>query len=335
MISTQDSLRDAMNNLAHTIDPLDSAAVLRSGRRQRTRRRLAGTAGIVAAVLVVAGGIAVLRPTTTGGVVATSGTAIRDLDNSLDGLTSGNYSFSRTGVRGLADVSEARIDVTRGFAISFSGTLSLVRVGKALYLRSATETNYADPQMMIEVIKEDKDLTPEQIARIEDGMAQLDGKRWLRVDRQRLTAAAEDDDLSTLDYLGPEPTTSKPDITGAAELIGAVTTASRAGDTITGTLDATKPSAPLGDPETLTAEHGLAAKAIGFRATLDGQGRLTRFEIEMPGSVASQPPGITPEPTAPASITITGYGDVPAPQEPAGAEKILDITYDLVSGDID
>lgn len=57
---TTDDLRTAMNDLAGGTDALSSAAVLRAGKRHRTRRRLVGGAGAAATVLAVVAVVAVL-----------------------------------------------------------------------------------------------------------------------------------------------------------------------------------------------------------------------------------------------------------------------------------
>jgi hypothetical protein len=333
MTPTQDDLRNAMNNLAHTTDPLEPASVLRSGKRRRTRRRLASAAGAAVALIAVTGGIAALRPAGDGdAIVGGSGAAIQDLDNSLGGLQSGNYAFTRTGAYLRIDIDRAQIDVTDGYVVEYRYGMAIMRVGDTTYLKTAGAGTYSNPEVLDQL--QNSGLSQAEIDRYAASIAQLDGKRWLRVDQRRLVEAAAVEEQSSLDYVAPEPTTDKPDITGADELISAVTTAERSGDTITGTLDATKVDSEL---QLVMAEpasyYGPQAKTMRYQATLDGQGRLTSFTLDLPDTLASQSPDMQPEP--PLVITVTQYGGVEAPQAPAGAENITELTYDLLARDND
>jgi hypothetical protein len=333
MTPTQDDLRNAMNNLTRTTEPLEPASVLREGKRRRTRRRLAGVAGAAAAVLAVTGGIAALRPSNDGNtIVGGSGTAIQDLDNSLDGLKAGNYAFTRTGAYLLTDIVRAQIDVADGYAVEYRYGMTIMRAGDTTYLKTAGAGTYSQPGIMDQL--KNAGLPQDEVDRYAASIAQMDGKHWLRADQRRLVAAAAVDEQSSLDYIAAEPTTAKPDITGADELISAVTTAERTGDTITGTLDATMVDDELrliiGEP---ASYYGPAAKSMRYQATLDGQGRLTSFTLDFPGTLASQPPDFQPE--APLIITVTQYDGVEAPQAPAGAENITELTYDLLARDND
>ena len=332
MTSTPDDLRHAMNDLARDTDPLDPGPILRSGKRRRTRRRLTAAAGAAAALIAVTGGIAVLRP--AGSTPATTGdsAAMQDLDNSLRGLQEGNYAFTRTGAYLLTDIVRAEIDVADGYTVEYDTSMSLVQVGDATYLKPSGEGTYADPAVLDQIRNAG---TPQaEVDRYAAGIAQLDGTRWLRVDQRRLTEAARVEEQSSLDHTAPAPTADQPDITGATALIAAATTAERTGDTITGTLDATRIDGELrlviDDP---ASYYGRPAMSMSYRATLDGQGRLAGFTLDLPGAPASQAPDSRPEP--PLVITVTRYDDVEAPRAPAGAEAITDLTYDLLARDTD
>lgn len=331
MTPTTDDLRTAMNDLARTTDPLEPGPVLRSGRRRRARRRLAA-AGAAVALVAVTGGIFGLRPDGNAPVVAGDSRAIQDLDNSLDGLRSGNYVFTRTGAYLLTDIVRAEINVTDGYVVEYGNKMSLMRVGDATYLRPFGEGTYSNPAVLNQL--RNAGLPEAEVERYASSIAQLAGTRWLRVDQQRLVKAAQVDEQSSLDYIAPAPTADKPDITGADALIDAVTTAERAGDTITGTLDATKIDGELrlviDEP---ASYYGPSATAMRYRATLDGQGRLTGFTLNLPDTLASQAPDSRPEP--PLVITVTQYDGVDAPQAPPGAEKATELTYDLLARDND
>lgn len=333
MTPTQDDLRNAMNNLAHTTDPLEPGSVLRDGKRRRTRRRLASAAGAAVALMAVTGGIAALRPGSGGDtIVGGSSTAIQDLDNSLDGLKAGNYAFTRTGAYLRTDIVRAQIDVAHGYLVEYRYGMALMRTGDTTYLKAAGSGTYSQPGIMDQL--KNAGLPQSEVDRYMASIAQMDGKHWLRADQRRLVEAAAVDEQSSLDYIAAEPTAAEPDITGADELISAVTTAQRTGDTITGTLDATMVDEEL---QLIISEpasyYGPPAKSMKYQATLDGQGRLTSFTLDLPDTLASQPPDMQPEP--PLIITVTRYGGVEAPQAPAGAETITDLTYDLLARDND
>jgi hypothetical protein len=333
MTPTQDNLRTAMNNMTHTTDPLEPGSVLRAGKRRRTRRHLASGAGAAAALIAVTGGIAALRPATDNdAIVGGSSAAIRDLDNSLDGLSAGNYAFTRTGAYLATDILRAQIDVANGYLVEYRFGTAIMRAGTTTYLKTAGGSTYGQPDILDNL--ENLGLSPAEIDEFAASIAQMDGKRWLRADQRRLTEAAAVEEQSSLDHIAPEPTTSKPDITGADELISAVTTARRDGDRITGTLDATQIDDELQLVIAEPASHyGPQAKSMKYQATLDGQGRLTSFTLDLPDTLASQSPGLQPDPSL--VITVTQYGGVEAPSAPAGAEDITDATYDLIARDND
>lgn len=332
MTSTPDDLRNAMNDLARHTDPLDPGPVLHSGKRRRTRRRLTAAAGAAAALIAVTGGITALRP--AGGTPATTGdsAALQALDDSLRGLQAGNYAFTRTGAYLLTDIARAEIDGADGYTVEYDTSMSLVQVGDATFLKPPGAGTYSNPAVLDQIRNAG---TPQaEVDRYATAIAQLDGTRWLRVDQRRLTEAARVEEQSSLDHTAPAPTEDQPDITGATALIAAATTAQRTGNTITGTLDATRIDSQLSliidDPATY---YGTAATTMSYRATLDEQGRLAGFTLDLPGAPASQAPDSRPEP--PLVITVTRYDDVEAPRTPAGAEDITDLTYDLLARDTD
>ncbi|WP_305788383.1 hypothetical protein [Symbioplanes lichenis] len=332
MTLAPDDLRTAMNDLARTTGPLDPGPILRSGKRRRTRRHLAAAAGAAAAIAAVTGGIAALRPGGDTPVVVSDGKAIQDLDNSLHGLDAGTYEFSLSGAYLITDIVRARVEAAGGYDIEYSSAMSLRRAGTTTYLKPSGAGTYSGPGVLEQL--KSAGLPQAEIDRYATGIAQLDGTHWLRVDPQRLIKAAQVDEQSSLDYLAPTPAAEKPDITGADALIAAVTTAERTGDTITGTLDATKVDSKLrlliDEP---ASYYGAPATSMRYRATLDGQGRLTGFTLDLPGTLASQAPDQQPE--APLVITITRYDGIEPPEAPQDAEPITDVTYDLLARDND
>lgn len=332
MTFAPDDLRNAMNDLARETDPLEPEAVLTAGRRRRTRRRLAAGAGAAAALIAVTGGIAAVRLGGDSSIPSGGDAAIQDLDNSLRGLQAGNYAFTRTGAYMRTDIAGARIDVGDGYAVEYASKMVLRQVGKTTYLKPAGAGTYSGPDVLDQI--KNTGVPAAELDRWKTSLRQLDGTRWLRVDEQRLIKAAEVDEQSSLDYIAPAPTAGKPDITGAGALVAAVTTAKRTGDSITGTLDATKLDEDLGlvigEP---AGYYGPPATSMRYRATLDGQGRLTGFTLELPGTLASQAPDSRPEP--PLVITITQYDGVEAPPAPPGAQDTTDLTYDLLARDND
>ncbi|GAB2626889.1 hypothetical protein Aab01nite_79870 [Paractinoplanes abujensis] len=332
MTRTPDDLRRAMNELARTTDPLEPGPILRSGRRRRGRRRLAVVTGAAVALVAVSGGIIALRPGGDAPVVVSGAQAVRDLANARAGLRAGDYVFARTGAYLMTDIVRADIGTAGSYLVEYRNKLALMRVGNTTYLKPPGAGTYSGPGVLEQL--KNAGLPQAEIGRYQTAIAQLSGTRWLRVDQQRLAEAARVDEQSSLDYIAPVPTASKLDITGADALIGAVTTAERRGDTITGTLDATRIDDELnlviGDP---AGYYGPSARAMTYEATLDGQGRLTSFTLNLPGTLASQAPDSRPEP--PLIITVSQYGGVEAPQPPAGAATVTDLTYELLARDND
>ncbi|MCO8275594.1 hypothetical protein M1L60_33920 [Actinoplanes sp. TRM 88003] len=332
MSPTHDDLRNAMNDLARGTDPLEPGPILRSGRRRRAQRRVIAAAGVAVAVVAMTGGIIALRPGGNDSIVAGGGQAIQDLDNSLQGLSSGRYAFTRTGAYLQTDITRAEIDVAEGYVVEYRNKMSVMRVGKATYLKPSGEGTYSSPGVLDQI--KSAGLSQSEVDRYAAAIAQLDGTRWLRTDPQRLAEVAAVEEQSSLDYTAPVPTADKPDITGADALISAVTSADRTGDTITGTLDASKvdPEQRLIIDEPATF-YGPSATAMNYRATLDGQGRLASFTLNLPSTLASQAPDSQPEP--PLVITVTRYDGVKTPPAPPNAENVTALTYDLLARDND
>ncbi|MCA2218937.1 hypothetical protein [Jidongwangia harbinensis] len=293
----------------------------------------------LAAVLGLAG-CANATPSTPPG---DSADARRALEGSLGGVRAGNYTFTRTG----GGQSEGAVHLPGSSLIAQGHGPSVLRTGSGFYLRYRIHGDgYASWAKLYQKHAGDADAKQRaELARVRRVMAVLDGTHWVRADEKRLTAAAAEEDLSGLERMPPVPTAEKPDVTGATELVTAAVTARRDGDTVTGTLDATKVDAELGvfanDPYYF---YGPRASAMPYRARLDAQGRLTELTVEVPGQLeapASQPPAGFPSdaPTAPADppvvITITRYGETPEQPVPKGVTDLDPGAYEMLTNDVD
>lgn len=291
------------------------------------------TSRMLAVALAVALGAAGCA--TPGATPATepSGDAREALRTSVAALKTGDYSFSRTGAYLLQDLRRGDVHLPDGVLLEQEQRATM-RVGDTVYLRYLLHGSAEMRDQYLQLYKQ-HGATAAQLKDIEEVYALLDGKRWVRADAKRLAAAAAIDEQSGLDYMAPLPKTGEHDIPGVGGLVTAVTTAVRAGDTITGTLDATKVDPDLSllfsDPTHL---YGPAAKAMSYQAVLDGQGRLTAFTVTMPGQLASEPAG-GHEPEPPLVIKISGYGETSAPTAPTDAPALPASAYEMLSRDVD
>lgn len=254
---------------------------------------------------------------------------------SLEGLTAGNYTFTRT----HGETVQGVVHLPGSSLISQPPGPSVLRAGTALYLRYRIHGEQHDRY---------RELYAEEAARERKALrilAVLDGEKWVRADEKRLVAAAAAEDRSGLEYLPPTPTDAQADVTGATALIGAASAVRRSGSTLTGTIDAT-----LIDPELRLFVndpyyfYGPRARTMPFRATLDDQGRLTEITVAEPGQLqaaASQDPAGFPAdapteaPGPPLKITISRYGVTTAPVVPAGVTELDPHAYEMLTDDID
>jgi hypothetical protein len=128
----------------------------------------------------------------------------------------------------------------------------------------------------------------------------FDGKKWLHISAGKAGPAS----LSTFDA-------SK-----IAATLEHATKVERVNDTTyKGTIDATKSAEALGQKKEALAVLGDKAKAIPFEATVDGQGRLSRFKLDMPA--------VGGEPAQTLDFTYSDFGtpvDVKAPPASEVAE---------------
>lgn len=234
-------------------------------------------------------------------------------------LAEGNYSFSRTG----GGTVEGTVRLPDAASLTMSGgiDLSMVRTGTDHYLRLDMFEGRAKKvkQRFEKVLATSKDKAERRQARYYlKYLPVLSGERWSHLDEARMTALP----LPTM------PSPQRPDVTGATALVGGVTSAQRTGDTIVGTIDATKvdPELSLFRAEPVEDFLGAKAKSIPFTATLDAQGRLVNMTVEVPDvalspSAAAENP--TPDPSAEPMfkgfrliIKIADYGSATAPSAP-------------------
>ncbi|HWS35511.1 MAG TPA: hypothetical protein VN408_22575 [Actinoplanes sp.] len=293
----------------------------------------AATATAVAVAAVTAGVVA-LNPGKPVDAAAGTTDATQDLRDAVAALRAGNYTFTRTGAGFIADVQEGTAALPGGASIRHSGTFAVARVGTDTRLQYLLHVQQETREQYLQYWEKNAPAAEGQkIKKIYD---LLDGTKWVRADEAKLAEAAAVDEQSGLDAMAQLPTAEQPDATGAGLLVAAVTGAERSGDVVTGTLDATG-----GEPflEQVFSDaaylYGPAAKTMPFRATLDGQGRLTEFTVTMPAEITSQPAEPV-EPTPPLVITISGYGTTRAPSlpEPARGELTTE-AYDLLARDTD
>ncbi|MFI5490907.1 hypothetical protein [Actinoplanes sp. NPDC051859] len=326
---TPNDVRIAMQDLARTAEPLSAAGVLQAAQRQRARRRWAGAAGTVTAVLAVTSGIAAVNldrmPVNSIAAVSEEHDAHRQLERSVDGLREGNYAFTRSGARGLADVTRGEVHGD-SYVVEYVGRQSTMRIDATTYLLPSGGLNARRTSYLARSRREG--VSDAELRKLEGVFTELDGSRWLRVDAVRLTSAAASEQQSSLDQLAAAPSTDRPDITGVDALVNAVVTAEQSGHTITGTLDATRVDERLRLLEADFAYFGPQVRSLAYRATLDDAGRLSTLRVDQPDS-----PELAP--AAPLAITISRYGQAQVPPAPIDAAELSSLGYDLLAGDED
>ncbi|MDI6100195.1 hypothetical protein QLQ12_16445 [Actinoplanes sp. NEAU-A12] len=334
---TQEHLRTAMNEMARSTDALSPTVVLHAARRRQTHRRLLAAVVTAAAVTAVSIGVAVATPSRPpdGPAPADTGDAGQALRDSVAALRGGNYTFTRTGTSSIADIQRAAVHLPDSVLLQHASSFVMVRAGSDTYLRYLLN---GGPELRAQYRQYYKEnLKAADVRKIDEVYSHLDGEHWVRADEKKLTEAAAVDEQSGLDYMAQMPTTEQPDATGAGSLIAAVTSAERAGNVITGTLDATKPDPLLelmfSDPTYL---YGVGAKSMPYRATLDDQGRLTEFTVTMPDHRMASQPADPVQPEPPLVIRISEYGRTEAQSPPAQISgELSSLAYELLARDTD
>jgi hypothetical protein len=269
------------------------------------RKNLVGLA-LVAALGLAAGGCA----NGAAGGAATAPQAAADPKQALIASTAelqkGNFTFSKTEAQGTSKGSvhlpsrSSRVDMqTKAEKDAPAGSMHMLLVGEDRYVKMKFELAGMDLPSEDEL----KDM-PEMAEFVKTMTEKFSGKTWSHID----LAKVHDDKLkSTLNL-------ENPDVTGSTALLSQVVSAQRGADGgYTGTIDATKvPAAltPWTDKDMTTSAEQL--KALPFTATLDGQGRLLTFMVDVPkiGNDAAHK----------MATTITGYGTATAQSRPPAAE---------------
>ncbi|GAA0813982.1 hypothetical protein [Spirilliplanes yamanashiensis] len=323
---TQDELRNVMNDVAATTEPLSAATVLHAGKRYRNRRRLLAAGGAAAAVLGVVAGIAVLSPGSPDGTTG-AGDATAQLRQSVVALQDGNYTFTRTGAYFRQDVARGTIALPDGYLLDHAQGSTVMRAGDNVFLKYVGGGKEQLEQIKAVALPQ---VPAKDRPKFAEAFTALLGPEWIRTDEKRLTDTAAVTEQSSLDYITQFPSAAQPDVTGADVLIKAVTTAERDGNTITGTLNGTEVDENLG---LLGPVDGPDGKTMSYRATLDDQGRLTELTVR-PAAPASAPAGPS-EPDPDLVITISDYGRTTAPTAPPTSTTLNETGYDLLARDVD
>ena len=284
----------------------------------------------IAALLLAAGCAAGAGPAgSSAGSPAGSAAAHADLTEAVAALAAGNYTYARTDSDSPGSTVGARVHLP-GSALVEVGHTRYLRTGGKHYLRQNLWGDQAgEARAKTDATLADPDAPREELAVARfyrDNWAILAGETWTVIDPGRLSGAG----LPTL------PSAAQPDVTGVGALAGAAVTAARSGDTITGTLDAT--AVPDGgtllraDP--VDYFFGPQAKALPFTATLDAQGRVTRFVVQTPepsGHSEAPDPGAAPEPMARTiTITVSAYGATGEEPAPTGARPMPAHLYEFL-----
>lgn len=133
--------------------------------------------------------------------------------------------------------------------------------------------------------------------------------QWQHIDLSRVPKAAERMGL----------TFGHADRTDAQHLLNAVVEAKREGQIIRGLIEGARVT--VAGP-TLSAIQSRLVKPVPFVASLDGQGRLARLEVEL-----SPTPAPKSEPAAQWTLDVTGYDAAADVPRPAGSKEMPDSFY--------
>ncbi|MEV6597330.1 hypothetical protein AB0M36_10755 [Actinoplanes sp. NPDC051346] len=240
---------------------------------------------------------------------------------STAGLKAGNYSFTAS----LPGDTSAKGTV---HTPSKSASLDLDTVDEGT--KGKIQFRITDPDRYVKIAFDMGEATKQmqslselgddpQSAKIVEGLKSMielfSGKQWLKMDMSKVTSK---------DFkIGIED----PDLTGAAGLFAAATTAERKGSAITGTLDATqvKDDAHLLGTSVFAGADPAQAKAIPYEATLDDDGRLTKLVLDLPKT--------TDAPAGKLTMEVNGYGAATKQEAPPAAETkdMPEASYDMIN----
>jgi hypothetical protein len=250
----------------------------------------------------------------------------RALTASVTGLADGNYRFTRVGRRtvdGTVALPGAVALGVKNLPQDGFQSASVIAVDTEHYFRY--DVFDGDAEKVMAGLEAEKAPEAAQAAKqYRSWLPVLSGKQWARYDATKITNLP----------VPALPTPQKPDATGVTDLLTGVTSAQRTGDTVTGRLDATKVPEGLGlfGAEPVADLLGAAASSMPYSATLDPQGRLVNFTVDVPEVALSQSaaaenptPDASADPMFPGfrlTIKIADYGQTDAPAAPAGARTL-------------
>lgn len=199
------------------------------------------------------------------------------LAQSTDQLAKGNYAFS---ISGGGDRQEGEVHLPESALLQMWGDsegpekVDFLLVGKDRYMKLKADLGTDMPSdKELEALIKRGGRTAKAARQVKEVKVMFDGEHWLHVDPAKL------------DKEGAEMFSgfTEPDVTGVSVLATKAATAVRQGNTITGTLDVSGMKAdelPWDDDE--IKKMGAKLKALPFSASLDTQGRLVRFVIDIP-----------------------------------------------------
>jgi len=276
------------------------------------RRFAAVLVPLLALALTACGG----KTGATADVAATPADPKQALAASTAGIKAGNYSFTATSpdgpdVKGVVDIPSrtASLDM----AIEQDGGKGLMQfriVEPDRYVKMKMDLGQSAEQLkQMEQLAEENPSLKKTVAGLKSMVEMFSGKNWMHIDMSKLKG---DDFQISID---------NPDLVGVGALTDGVVTAERTATGIAGTLDVTRVK---GDDQMFSesAFKGLAAekaKALPYEATLDAEGRLTAFVLDVP-KFADTPAGKW-------KVAFTGYGAASKQEAPPAAE-VKEMTAD-------
>jgi len=252
----------------------------------------------------------------TADAAATPADPKQALVASTTGVKAGNYSFTVTSpdsidVKGVVHIPSRSASVD--MAIEEDGNKGLMQfriVEPDRYVKMKMDLGQSAAQLkQMEQMAAENPSLKKTVAALKAMVELFSGKNWMHVDMSKLKG----DDLQI--------SIDNPDLVGVGALTDGVVTAQRTATGIGGTLDVTQVK---GDDQIFgkSAFEGLApekAKALPYEATLDAEGRLTAFVLDVP-KFADTPAGKW-------KVAFTGYGAASKQEAPPAAE-VKEMTAD-------
>ncbi|WP_199512332.1 hypothetical protein [Nucisporomicrobium flavum] len=143
----------------------------------------------------------------------------------------------------------------------------------------------------------------------DDQYSRTGAARWQHIDQSRIPKAAE---RMGLTFAHADRTDVKP-------LLDAVTEAKQEGQVIRGTIEGTRVRIA---GATLSTIESRLIKPVSFVASVDGRGRLTHLEVELPPMPAPKS-----EPAAQWTLDVSDYDTAADVARPAGVKEMPDSFY--------